>query len=152
MKYAMLVLLLAAATVSSVALNSEWRLRFQAWAWPNEKKLLATVSGDLLGDGSNYKILKYATHQGLILEVQMPSKDPDQDFSLVDRVYIPDRFDGFFSINTIATRLALVDVDNDGRLEIVAPSFDDKLVAHLNTLRLNQDTRRLEIVKPLKTP
>lgn len=142
------VLALLIVTVSLILLVPEWRVRWQAKFMPERKELLATVSGDLLGDGVELKVLKFSTSRGLIVEVHATSPDALKPYTLVDKIFIPDRHDGFFSLNTQATRLALVDVDGDGKPEIIAPSFDDKLVAHLNTLRLDPETRRLELVKP----
>lgn len=141
------VLGVCAVVVSGLALHSETRIRLQAWLEPEQKELLATLTADLLGNGSQFKILKYGTTRGIIVEVLAPSENEAGAYQFVDRIFIPDPHDGFFSINTHATRLAIVDVDEDGQPEILAPSFDDKLVAHLNTLRLDPDTRRLELVK-----
>lgn len=142
------LLALAALIVSALALHPDWRTRLQAVFIGDQRVLLATVTGDLTGDGTSYKILKFSTSRGIIVEVVAPSPDSSETYNLVDRIFIPDPHDGFFSLNTHATRLALVDVDGDGRPEILAPSFDNKLVAHLNTLRLDPDTRRLELVRP----
>jgi hypothetical protein len=142
---ALIVIVIAA---SAIALHPEWRLRAQAKLWPEKKELLATVNGDLLGTGQELKVLKFATRRGLIVEVHAPQSDPQAPYIMLDRIFIPDRHDGYFAINSRPTRLAIVDVDGDGRGEILAPSFDEKLVAHLNTLRLDPDTRRLELVRP----
>jgi len=146
------VLIVAAIVTSALALHPEWRVRAQAQLFPEKKELLATVNGDLLGDGAEYKVLKFATGRGLIVEVHSPSQDPGEPFVFVDRIFIPDRHDGYFSLNTQPTRLAIVDIDGDGRGEILAPSFDEKLVAHLNTLRLDPSTRRLALVRPSTGP
>ncbi len=142
------VLVVAALIVSALALSPEWRVRWQALIRPEKKDLLATVTGDLLNAGADLKVLKFATGRGLIVEVHEPSNDPNSPFKLVDRIFIPDRHDGFFTLNNQPTRLAIVDVDNDGTLEILAPSFDDKLVPHLNTLRLDPSTRKLRLAQP----
>lgn len=142
------MLLVAILTVSAIVFYPEWRVRWQAWLLPEKKDLLATVSGALLGDGTEYKVLKFATRRGLIVEVHAQNSGAHQPFVFIDRIFIPDRHDGYFSLNTAATQLAMVDMDGDGRLEILAPSFDEKLVAHLNTLRLDPDSKRLELVKP----
>lgn len=142
------ILTIATIVVSAMALHPDWRTRLQAVFVGDQRQLLATVSGDLLNDGTTFKVLKFSTSRGIIVEIVAPNPNQEESFSLVDRIFIPDPHDGFFSLNTHATRLALVDVDGDGRPEIIAPSFDNKLVAHLNTLRLDPDTRRLELVRP----
>jgi len=142
---ALIVIVMA---VSAIALHPEWRVRAQAKIWPEKKELLATVTGDLLGNGQELKVLKFATRRGLIVEVHAPQSDPQAPYVMLDRIFIPDRHDGYFAIHSRPTRLAIVDVDGDGKGEILAPSFDDRLVAHLNTLRLDPDTHKLELVRP----
>jgi hypothetical protein len=149
MKWKILWAMLVMATIFTiaVALHPEWRVRWQAWLLPEKRDLLASVTGDLLNNGIQMKVLKFATGRGLIIEVHSPTEN-EASFNLVDRIFIPDRHDGYVTLNSQPTRLAIVDVDHDGSPEILAPSFDEKLVAHLNTLRLNPASKKLELVKP----
>ncbi len=146
-RVALILLSFATVVVTAVALNPNWRIPIQAFLSPDHRVLLATVNGDLAGTGEMYKVLKYATHRGLIVEVMQATHDPNDPYRFVDRVVIPDRHDGFFSMNSEATRLALLDVDGDGHPEIIAPSFDESLSAHLNTLKFDPETKRLSLMQ-----
>ncbi|MEO0337188.1 MAG: hypothetical protein AAF202_12400, partial [Pseudomonadota bacterium] len=48
-----------------------------------------------------------------------------------------------------ATQLAVIDVDDDGSFELMAPTFDDQLVAHLNIFKYNPVLKRFE---PIQSP
>lgn len=154
-RWRMVLISLALATlaVTAIALNPNWRIPVQAFLRPDRRVLLATVSGDIAGTGEIFKILKFASQRGLVVEVMQTTHDPNDPYRFIDRVIIPDRHDGFFSMNSEATRLALLDVDGDGRPEIIAPSFDESLSAHLNTLKFDPETKRLSLMQaPIKQP
>lgn len=129
-----------------VALNPVWRdsLR-QSWH-SNDRVLLSTALGDLLGDGSLVKVIKYQTSQGIHLEILAEGLGGSRP--LIDRIYLADRHNGFFDFQGQATQLALVDVDSDGQLELIAPTFDEGLTAHLNVYKYNIDFKRFEPLRP----
>ncbi|MBX7230490.1 MAG: hypothetical protein K1X29_00255 [Bdellovibrionales bacterium] len=131
-----------------LALSSRHRLLWQAHFFPEKKELLAVVNGDLLGNGSEFKVLKYATRKGLIIEIQSPHQRNDNPYQMVDRVFIPDRHDGYFSLSTASTQLAILDINGDGVPEIIAPSFDENLMAHLNPMRLDPITKKIQLIRP----
>lgn len=123
----------------------EWRMQVRSALLPESKTLLARVEGDLWGTGESFEVLKFQQGRGLAVEVrQLNSPDVPQ---LVDRMVIPDRFNSHFDLLGRSTQLAILDVDGDGELEIIAPSVDDRLNTHLNVLRLSKTLKRLEIVR-----
>ena len=106
------------------------------------REILATASGDLLSNGSSIKVIKIKTNKGLILEVYGQNKNFAQP--LIDSLFLPHMTDGYFHFRGQATNLALDDVDGDNRLELIAPSFDKNLVAHLNVYKYNLKTQKFE--------
>jgi hypothetical protein len=108
------------------------------------RSVLSSVHGDLLGNGTDYTIVKVKTRDNLFLEIYDSVKNGSSH--LVSRIDIADKKDGFFSFNGQATNLALDDIDGDGKLEIIVPSFDQNLVGHLNLYRYNQDVKGLQRV------
>jgi len=139
------VLILGAISALVVAVQPEWRLRVQTLIFGDDRELLASVTGTI-GDRSDLKILKIRTRLGVVIEVHSKAEADDHTYVLLDKVVIPDRHDGYFIVSGQTTQLALVDVDNDGRLDIVAPTFDDKLVAHLNAFRLDPTSNKLKLI------
>jgi hypothetical protein len=106
------------------------------------REILATADGDLLGDGNPVKVIKYKGPDTIFLEVIDPVTNV-----LVARILLPDRHDGMFNLHGRVTKLAIADIDSDGRKELLAPTFDDQLVPHLNIYRYNPGSKRFESVK-----
>lgn len=129
-----------------VALNPEWRNSLRDNWISQDRQLLSTALGDLLGDGQLVKVIKYQTSQGIQLEILGEGDGGARP--LIDRIYLSDRHNGFFDFQGEATQLAIVDVDSDGRLELIAPTFDENLTAHLNVYKYNPNFRRFEALRP----
>lgn len=102
------------------------------------RTVVSTAHGDLLGIGRDLTVAKVRTRDSLFIEVYEPRENGGQ--RLVERIELEDKKDGYFNFNGRATNLAIDDIDGDGRLEILAPSFDQNLVGHLNVFSYNQGT------------
>jgi hypothetical protein len=136
---------IAAAAVVSVP---SWREAVQRHLSHTDREVLATAEGDLLGDGSLAKVIKYRGHEGIFVEIlKVNEKGETQP---IDRLLLPDKQDGLFNYQGHVTRLAIADIDGDGKLELLAPSFDNQLVPHLNVFRYNPSSGRFELVHPTK--
>jgi hypothetical protein len=72
----------------------------------------------------------------------------DGKTGLIDRVLLPDKHDGLFNFEGHVTRLAIADIDQDGTMELLAPTFDQQLVPHLNVFRYNKDLKKFEPYQP----
>lgn len=115
--------------------------------WMRDSRVvLSTVSGDLLYNGNPVKVIKVKTNEGLFLEFYAAGEGNVRP--LLDRVRLPDRRDGFIHLRGQATNLALDDIDGDRKLEVLAPTFDEDLVAHLNVYRYNSESGNFEPVAP----
>lgn len=125
-----------------VALNPQWRDSLRQKWHSQDRVLLSTALGDLMGDGSLVKVIKYQNSQGIHLEILAEGDGGSRP--LIDRIYLSDRHNGFFDFQGQATQLALVDVDSDGKLELIAPTFDENLTAHLNVYKYNPTFKRFE--------
>lgn len=95
------------------------------------RTILAKTSGDLTGRQDMVTVLKVKTHEGLALEIY---KTPlgGQDEALMDRLQLDEDRDAFVNIRSKITNLALMDLDGDGNLEIMAPTYDENLVPRLH--------------------
>lgn len=110
------------------------------------RQVLSIANGNLLHDGSFVKVVKYKTLSGILIEIL--SSDDSGSRSLIDRIEISDKHDGFFDFYGEASQLAIMDVDEDGKMELVAPTFDSNLVAHLNIYKYNEVTQKFEPLQP----
>lgn len=122
-------------------LHPELRKALQNHFSRQYRHVLSTVSGPLLQDFGRAKVVKIKTHEGLFLELY---GQRDGAMPLLDRIKLADRRDAFFNFGGLTTNLFLHDVDGDQILDIVAPSFDESLVAHLNVYTVNRMTSKLE--------
>lgn len=91
-------------------------------------------------------MIKIKTHEGLFLEIYGLSAEGGRP--LLDRIQLPDRRDGYLNFGTNTANLFLQDMDGDDVPEIIAPSFDENLVAHLNIYRFNPTSLKLEPRSP----
>lgn len=140
------VFLILTATLLAAVLTPSLRLRVQQYLIHPGRDVLATAEGDLLNDGGSAKVVKFRTEEGIYVEV---IKHDSSGTSLtVDRILLPDKHDGLFNYQGHITRLAIADVDNDGKMELLAPTFDNQLVPHLNVFRYNPLIKRFEPFQP----
>ena len=134
--------LLVAAAVPSV------RAKVQSQLSLHNQEILATADGDLLGDGTSLKVVKFRNGDGIFVEILKMS--PNGDSTVVDRITLPDKHDGMFNYQGHVTRLAIADINNDGRLELLIPTFDNQLGPHLNVFHYNSTLGKFEPVEPAK--
>jgi len=99
-------------------------------SYKKDHGILSLVNGDLLHDGSSIKVVKLKTAEGIVLEFYNEALNGSR--SKINRVIMPDTEDGFFNYHGQAIQLAVVDLDGDGKMELIAPTFDEKLFARLN--------------------
>jgi len=140
--------IIVALSLMAIALVPSWRAAVQSLFYHPTHEVLATVQGDLLNDGSECKAIKYRGSEGIYVEIRQLKSNGDS--ILVDRVLLPDKQDGLFNFQGNVSRLAVSDIDGDGKLELLAPTFDHQLVPHLNVLHFNPATRRFEPYTPLE--
>lgn len=105
------------------------------------RTILSIAVGDVFQNGINVEVLKVRNQQGLFLEIYGTT---DASKPLLERVRLPDLQDGYFHFHGEASNLALHDVDGDHQIEIVAPTFDENLIPHLNIYRYNAEKARIE--------
>ncbi len=134
-----LVLSTAFVTMLVAALHPEVRSQIRGAVLKDYRTIVSTAAGDLHGTGEALKVVKVKTRDALYLEVYASEIDGTQ--KLLEKIEMPDSKDGFFSFNGQATNLAVDDIDGDGRPEILAPSFDQNLVGHLNVYRYDESSQ-----------
>lgn len=140
------VFLLMTATLLAAVLTPSIREKVQNHFAKSGRDVLATAEGDLLNDGTVAKVIKYRDGDGI--HVEIIKVDAQNNTQLIDRILLQDKHDGLFNYQGHVTRLAIADVDNDGKMELLAPTFDQQLVPHLNVFRYNPGIQRFEPFQP----
>lgn len=126
--FAMLALLLVVTVAFSIP---AWREAIRDRFLSDSRQVLAKVDGDLNGQGDFISVVKVKTRDDLIVEVYTLNPQKDET-SLRARLILPESKDGFFQFRGRPTNLALVDMDGDNWLEIIAPTFDENLIPRLH--------------------
>jgi hypothetical protein len=102
------------------------------------RDVIAKVSGKLTESGPQVTILKVKNNN--VLNIEVFSSDEQGNLNLIARLPLFESRDGFFLLEGNATNLSLTDVNKDGSLEIIAPTYDDQMVPRLNIFRYQSDT------------
>lgn len=140
------VLILLVILVSIVAAVPSLRERVRTAVLKPYRQVLAKVVGDLTGKGENVSVIKVKTETGLLVEVyKMVDEHTER---LISTRRIEERRDAFMNIRGEATNLALVDLDNDGILEILAPAYDENLVPRLHVFKYDPLSNEFVIMGP----
>lgn len=106
----------------------------------NSRTILAKADGNLTANGPRVAVIKVQTADTIALEI-FETEGDSQKLKFVKRIVLPEKRDAYFSFRGNATNLVLTDVDGDGALEIVAPTFDDNLIPRLNVFKLEPESR-----------
>ena len=103
----------------------------------HQPEILSVVEGDLLNDGSLVKVVKFRTAEGIVLEFYSDGFHGNR--YQISRVVLPNAKDGFLNHRGEAVQLAVADLNGDGTMELLSPTFDDRLIAHLNPFRYSSE-------------
>ena len=124
--FLMLGLGLLAMSLIAVAVIPPLRLKVKEVFLFSGRNVIAKVSGQLTAMGPQVTVLKIKTNN--LLDIEVFTLDEEQNLTFLARLPLFESRDGYFLLQGNATNLALTDVDKDGKLEIVAPTYDDQMV------------------------
>lgn len=128
---------------SLISFNTDLQNRIANRFTDKSRTILYTLSANLINNGTYYKILKIKENNKLKLEVLYFNKKK-KTHELLDQITLKYKQDGHYKFGKEATNLFTTDLNNDGILEIIAPTYSPKLKPHLNIVSLNPQTLRLE--------
>ncbi len=131
-----LVLFILFAAMLITTLHPELSASLRGTVLYDFRVVVSTAHGDLLGEGIEMKVAKVRTRDALFVEIYEPRGEGDM--RLLERIELQDKRDGYFNFNGQPTNLAIDDIDGDGSLEILAPSFDHNLIGHINVYRYDK--------------
>lgn len=134
-------------TLTLVAIVPSWREKMRRTVQPNTREILAAIEGDLHGNERPVRVYKVRTPEGLYLEIY-EIMEGGYSGNALESLKLPDKKEGYFTFMNRTTNLAISDVDSDGTMELIAPSFDDNLIARLNVYRYNKSTQKMERITP----
>lgn len=138
-----IVLSLIMMGLTTVAVVPSLRTKAKALIKSDGRHILAKVNGRATPESPRFTILKISEPEGLSLEIYTLEESSGK-MILTSKIRLSEKRDAFFSFQGNATNLAFTDIDGDGSLEIVAPAYDDQMVARLNIFKYNPDTKNFD--------
>lgn len=126
-------------TIITAAAIPSLREKVKAVVLKDHREILAKVTGIVSTDGLQVTVLKIKNKNGLSLEVY-----DSTNMTLIEKISLEEMHDGYVSIKGNATNLALSDIDKDGVMEIVTPSFNEQMIPRLNIFKLNPGSRSFD--------
>lgn len=142
------LLVVVALTMIVVAsfpsLSSKIRDGFQRH---DNREVLAKASADFNGKGLLLTVVKVRWRGNIMLEI-FPYTNLKEETSMFDRIVIANAEDAYFMFQNNSTNLAITDIDGDGFLEILAPTYDSQQNARLNTFKLRADQKGFDRATP----
>jgi hypothetical protein len=147
-----LCLFAIAMALAAINLQSTWREAVREAFLPEKRVVLAEARGNLIpndqqkpGTKRNFLVLKIQTRGSISLEVfEIEAKSGQSIFRA--RATLPEGRDGQFDYHGNATNLLLLDINNDGGQEIIAPAFDENLIPRVHVYRFNDEISSLELL------
>ncbi|WP_413576539.1 hypothetical protein ACLVWU_00705 [Bdellovibrio sp. HCB290] len=140
----MVCLAIIAMIMTTVAVIPNLRNSVKDLFSSESRTVVAKVTENLTPLGPKVTVLKIHNKSSLELEVY---KISDADgMTMIAKIPLAENRDGYFTLKGNSTNLALTDVDGDGTLEIVAPTFDDQMVPRLNIFKYNEGTQGFDKV------
>ena len=140
----MIALAIVAMAVTTIAVIPSLRNSVKETLFLENREILAKVSGSLGKDGPRVTVLKIKSKN--FLELEIYNMDGAEGLTLMARIPLSETRDGYFSLKGNATNLAITDVDGDGTLEVVAPTYDDQMIPRLNIYKYNPQTKGFDKV------
>ena len=130
--------------VTTVAVVPSLRAAFKSFVFSNQREILAKTSAKISPDGPLVAVFKLLEDGRLKIEVYKVENSGETTLSQIFE--LNETRDGYIHLQGNATNLALSDTDNDGALDIIAPSFDDQMTPRLNIFRFNSTLQNFEKV------
>jgi len=126
-----------------LAFNNNLKKKIHKAFLNKDKVILTTLSADLNNSGYPFRIVKIKKNNGIFLDLYQYDQVKGQHKKL-DSIKLKFKSDGFYKFGKEATNLFTTDLNNDGLLEIIAPTHSPQLKPYLNIVNFNPQTKRLE--------
>ncbi len=140
----MAILAVIAMMLTTVAIVPAFRNGIKDLFLSDERVILAKLIGDISPEGPRVTVLKIKDRE--LLSVEIYTAIEGEGNVLLSRIPLFESRDGYFILGGNATNLALTDIDKDGLMEIVAPTYNDQMVPRLNIFKYNRASKGFDRV------
>lgn len=104
-----------------------------------DRQVLSKITGNLTGTDETFDVIKVKENNNIKVEIYR--KTNDENVKLINKINLPHENDGYFLFHNSSVNLALNDIDGDRLPEILAPTFDKTMSAHLNVVKYSPDNQ-----------
>lgn len=141
-KWVLLILILSIGFAALTTIPTV-RLYLNHWVNPSQRIILAKLTGYFSTEQTQLLFLKVKDGNGLQIEIyELEPATSVQKFK--QKFDLSEDADSYVTLNRNSTNLALQDVDQDGYLDLIAPSVDRNGNLRLNTFRYNSSLKSFE--------
>jgi hypothetical protein len=120
---------------------------FESFSAYQKRRILGTIRGELDDSGETTLFVKVQVGRQIFLEAYR-SHPRDSVMEYLNKVVLPEKRDAYFHVNGQATNIALIDVNADGKLEILVPTLDESLFARLRVFEFDPTTGAFQSLPP----
>ena len=106
--------------------------------------ILRIEEASFLEMNMDVKMLK-KRRPGNSLYLEFLAKQPDGSFRLINSVDLPGRYDGYYEFRKGTVSLGLLDQNGDGRMEVIAPTFDKFFRPHPNIIFYHPELNQFKL-------
>ena len=142
-KKSILFFISAALLFAGITLIPSVRIKLQNLLNSQQRVVLSKITGYFSTNQTQLLILKVKDSAGLQIEIYGVNP-ATQAQTFRQKFDLSEDADSFVTLDKNSTNLALQDVDQDGNLDIIAPSVDQNGNLRLNTFRYNSDLNQFE--------
>lgn len=128
---------------ASMTLIPSVRTQMQNLLQTQQRVVLAKTTGYFSTNQTQLLILKVKDQSGLQIEIYETLQNSSAQ-TFKQKFELTEDSDSYVTLDKNSTNLALQDVDQDGHLDIIAPSVDRNGNLRLNTFRFNSETQFFE--------
>ena len=146
-QWAQWIIIAFAVTLGAINLVPSWRMRVREHLVRPERTVLSQAEGILIPGSPPNTVIKVQNQDHISLEVYAPV-DGESAPRLIYTIDLPESRDAYFNYSGVTTNLVLADIDHDGQLEIVSPSFDDNLIPRLRVYKYDMVSKTFYRVEP----
>jgi hypothetical protein len=134
--------------ISAITIHPGWRASIRAKVFPPERQILARTSAYLSAQGPFVSVFKVREGSSLFLEIFLNQNEQNPVTKMHQKIQLPNSHDGHVNFQGNATNLAISDIDQDGMMDVLAPTFDEQMNPRLNVYRFNAALQTFEQAQP----
>lgn len=114
------------------------------------QKTLQRVDGPLIDSDMDIRVLKVKKGNQIYLEFL--SKQPSKSYIKINSVLLKGHREAYYEYWGDMISLAIQDADGDGRLDVIAPTFDKFFRPLINVVSYNPKSQKFELQKKVYSP